>query len=89
MALVYLDDVIVYSKTIKEHFQHFEEILDTIKSAGISLKLQKCAFYTDTVKYLGNIIHHGTFDVDVTDTAALKGAKHPTTQTQLRPFLGL
>ena len=88
-CLVYLDDIIIFSKSVEEHFQHVEDILTTLKSASISLKLKKCSFSTNKVKYLGHIIHPGTLEVDATHTIALKRAKHPTIYTQLRAFLGL
>ena len=88
-CLVYLEDIIIFSKSVEEHFQHVKDILTTFKGAVISLKLKKCSFFTNTVKYLGHIIHPGTLEVDATHTMALKRAKHPTTQTQLRAFLGL
>ena len=87
--LVYLDGIIIFSKSVEEHFQHVEEILTALKSAGISLKLKKCSSFTNNVKYLGHIIHPGTLEVDATHTIALRRAKHPTTKTQLRAFLGL
>ena len=88
-CLVYLDDIIIFSKSVEEHFQQVKDILTTLKSAGISLKLKKCSFFTNKVKYLGHIIHPGTLEVNATHTIALKRAKHPTTQTQLRAFLRL
>ena len=88
-CLVYLEDIIIFSKSVEKHFQHVEEIITTLKSAGISFKLKKCSFFTNIVKYLGHIIHPGTLEVDATHTTALKRAKHPTTQTQLRAFLAL
>ena len=44
-APVYLDDVIVYSKTLQEHFTHMRTILGMLKGAGVSLKLPKCHFF--------------------------------------------
>ena len=88
-CLVYLDNVIVFSETVEEHFAHLDAILSATKAAGISLKLSKCSFFTKTIKYLGHLIKPGTLEVDDTHTTALKRAKNPSTQTELRAFLGL
>ena len=88
-CLVYLDDVIVFSRDLKSHFTHVEAILETLSETGITLKLAKCRFFTDTVKYLGHVIRPGTLEVDEVATAALTKAKPPKTQTELRSFLGL
>ena len=88
-CLVYLDDVIVFSRDLKSHFTRVEAILKTLSEAGITLKLAKCRFFTHTVKYLGHVIPPGTLEVDEVATAALKKAKPPKTQTEPRSFLGL
>jgi hypothetical protein len=56
---------------------------------SLSLELPKCKIFRDTVSYLGNFIRPGKLEVAVINTEALKGAKPPTNQTQLRSFLGL
>ena len=88
-CLVYLDDVIVFSKNIDQPLAQVDEILQVLKNAGISLKLKKCSFCTDTVTYLGHIIRPGQLSIDKTRVSALREAKYPRTQTQLRSFLGL
>ena len=88
-CLVYLDDVIVFSQDLKSHFTHVEAILNTLSGTGITLKLSKFRFFTETVKYLGHVIRPGTLEVDEIATAALTKAKPPKTQTELRSFSGL
>ena len=88
-CLVYLDDVIIFSKDVESHFKHVEEILTALQTAGVTLKLAKCDFFTDTVKYLGHVIRPGTLSVDDATKAALRKARYPRNQTELRSFLGL
>ena len=88
-CLVYLDDIIVFYRSIEDHFTHLGEILAILKEAGLSLKLKKCNFFTKTVDYLGHVIRPGKLEVAEKNTAALQGFKEPTTQTQLRSFLGM
>ena len=88
-CLVYLDDVIIHSRTPEEHLDHVDKILDTLMRAGVSLKLKKCSFFTDSVKYLGHIIRPGTLEVDKATTASLAKARPPTDQSEVRSFLGM
>ena len=88
-CLVYLDDVIVFSKTLDEHVKHVQDVLNILQRAGISLKLKKCNFFTKAVDYLGHVIKPGRLEVATKNTAAVEGFREPETQTQLRSFLGL
>ena len=88
-ALVYLDDVIVYSKTLEEHFTHMRTILGMLKDAGVSLKLPKCHFFQSSVDYLGHVIRLGKLEVSSRTCEALRQATAPTTQPGIRSFVGL
>jgi Reverse transcriptase (RNA-dependent DNA polymerase) len=88
-CLVYLDDTIVFYHSPEEHARNLDEVLSLLYGAGLSLKLAKCAFFRDTVNYLGQVIRPGKLEVATKNTDALKTAKPPTTQTELRSFLGL
>ena len=58
-CLVYIDDVIIYSKSVEEHIRHVDEVLTALKKAGVTLKMKKCTFFSDTVEYLGHVIKSG------------------------------
>ena len=88
-ALVYIDDVIVYSRTIEEHFSHVREVLTLLRQSGITLKLRKCAFFESSVEYLGHVIRPGRLEVANANIESIKKAKIPTTQTELRSFIGM
>ena len=88
-CLVYLDEIIVFSNTAEEHVDHVREVLTVLKEAGFSLKLKKCIFFAKFVDYLGHVIRPGRLEVATQNTEALKCFKEPTTQTELRSFLGL
>ena len=47
-AMGYLDDIIIYSRSEKEHLEHLEEIFTRLKTAGLKLKLEKCCFFKNT-----------------------------------------
>jgi transposase InsO family protein len=88
-CLVYLDDIIIYSTSREDHYRHVDEVLTTLGRAGLSLKLKKCHFFQEAVDYLGHVIRPGRLEVAEKNTVALKEAKLPKTQTELKSFLGL
>ena len=55
-ALVYLDDVIIFSQTFEDHLKDIKEVSTLVKNAGLKLKLKKCQFLKKSVQYLGHII---------------------------------
>ena len=55
-AMGYLDDIIIYSRSEKEHLEHLEEIFTRLKTAGLKLKLEKCCFFKKHIQYLGHLI---------------------------------
>eukprot|EP00170_Pyropia_yezoensis_P001698 contig_7286_g1702 len=58
-CLVFLDDIIVFSKNPAEHLEHLEEIFGLLAKAGVSLKASKCFLFHDEVEYLGHIVGKG------------------------------
>ena len=55
-AIAYLDDVLIYSKTVKEHIVHIELVLKLHAQVGMKLKLKKCSVFRDRVDYLGHSV---------------------------------
>lgn len=87
-CLVYLDDVIVFSNTFEEHVENLREVLIALQTAGLSLKLKKCTFFSKTVDYLGHVISPGKLAVAEKNLDAVEKFVYPSTQTQMRSFLG-
>ena len=52
----YLDNIIIYNRSEKEHLEHLEEIFTRLKAAGLKLKLEKCCFFKKHIQYLGHLI---------------------------------
>jgi len=88
-CMVYLDDVIVYSKTPEAHVQRLDEVLGLLRAAGVTLKLLKCRFFRTTVENLVHEITLGRFGVLQAHSKALREAAFPTTRTQVRSFIGM
>jgi hypothetical protein len=68
---------------------HLDAVLDRLYRAGLSLNMKKCFFFRNEVSYLGHVIGPGTLSVAEKNTRALRTAKPPATQTELRSFFGL
>ena len=87
--VVYYDDVIIYSKSEKEHTQYVDEVLGILRRAGLSLSFEKSEFFRPSVKYLGLKISPGKLEVAMKRRSALEEFAFPKTQTQVRSFVGL
>jgi len=63
-CLVYLDDVLIYSRSFSEHLQHLEEILSRFQSSGLKLNPSKCCFARDQVQFLGHVVSKDVIQPD-------------------------
>ena len=87
-CLVYIDDVIIFSRNVEDHLHHVDEVLTLLRRAGVSLKLKKCDFFRDRVSYLGHVVTPGKLSVATETSKAFEEVKFPENITQLRSFLG-
>jgi hypothetical protein len=85
-ALVYLDDVIIYSKTIDEHIKHIQCVLNLLREGGLKIKLSKCLFLQKAVKYLGHIISEDGLRPDPKLTEAIKNYPTPQNKNHVKSF---
>lgn len=88
-ALVYLDDIFIFSKVPEKHVNHFKHMLTLPQRAGVTSKLEKCSFFTDTINYLGHVIRPRRLMIDADTADAIKKLKEPRIITELCSFLGL
>jgi Reverse transcriptase (RNA-dependent DNA polymerase) len=63
VCLVYLDDIIVYSKSHEEHSVHLDAVIHRLYRAGLPLNLKKCHLFRNEVSYLGHVLGPGTLAV--------------------------
>ena len=68
---------------------HVREVLRLLHTAGVSLKLAKCAIFDTSVTYIGHVIRPGRLEVARRNVIAIERARLPTNQTELRSFLGM
>ena len=85
----YLDDVLVHSDSVESHLEHLEDVLVKLKEAGLKLKLKKCSFYKDNVKYLGYDLTKEGFKPQKDKLTAISNFPRPTSADAVRSFLGM
>jgi len=89
VCLVYLDDVIVFSSTMDEHFDRLRVVLSRLKGAGLKLKPSKCHFLQKHVAFLGHIVSEGGVSTDLEKIRAVTEWPVPTNLREVRAFVGL
>ncbi|GBG83333.1 hypothetical protein CBR_g37046 [Chara braunii] len=88
-VLVYLDDILVYSRTLEEHLRHLHDVLDRLRRHGFYAKLSKCRFALHKVDFLGHYVSDKGHHMDDAKITAIAEWPVPTSAKQLRSFLGL
>lgn len=88
-CLVYLDDVLIYSRSFSEHLQHLEEILFRFQSSGLKLNPSKCCFARDQVQFLGHVVSKDGIQPDPRNVKSVQDWPIPRSATEVRAFLGL
>ena len=90
-AMGYLDDIIIYSRSEKEHLEHLEEIFTQRKTAGLKLKLEKCCFFKKHIQYLGHLISADRIQPlpeKLESIAKMPAPKHPKEVKQFLRLVG-
>ena len=88
-ALVYLDDILVFSKTLDEHIFKLNKLFDKIKCAGLKKNPEKCHFLKQKTKFLRHIIDEEGVRTDPDKLESIKTFERPKCIKKLRSFLGL
>ncbi|XP_031127569.1 uncharacterized protein LOC116029662, partial [Ipomoea triloba] len=87
--VVFIDDILVYSKTPEEHEEHLRTALQLLREKKLYAKLSKCEFWKEEVAFLGHIITREGIAVDPTKIRAVIEWEPPKSVTEVRSFLGL
>ena len=85
----FLDDIIIYSRTLEEHKRHVTEVLERLAKAGLYLKRKKCQFHKTEVEFLGVIIGRGTIRMDPAKVKAITDWPAPMRIKEVQVFLSL
>ncbi|MCF8704065.1 hypothetical protein L3055_11050, partial [Corynebacterium sp. MC-02] len=88
-VVVYLDDIVVYSRTLEEHALHLRKVFRILRENQLFVKREKCEFARTTVHFLGHTISQGQLRMDETKVRAIIQWEAPAKVPELRSFLGL
>ncbi|GJV86074.1 putative reverse transcriptase domain-containing protein [Tanacetum coccineum] len=88
-VIVFIDDILIYSKDEKEHEEHLKAILELLKKEKLYVKFSKCDFWIPKVQFLGHVIDSRGIHVDPVKIESIKDWASPKTPTKIRQFLGL
>lgn len=88
-VVVYIDDTLVFSRTMEEHLAHLRKVLERFRQANLKLKPSKCHFIRQSVEYLGYIITSQGLQPNPNLTKAVTEFPVPESVSQVRQFLGL
>ncbi|KAJ9541866.1 hypothetical protein OSB04_028372 [Centaurea solstitialis] len=88
-VIVFIDDILIYSKTAEEHGEHLRKVLETLKREQLYAKFSKCEFWLKEVQFLGHIVTQEGIKVDPAKIEAIKDWESPKSPSEVRSFLGL
>ena len=88
-VIVFIDDILVYSKSEEEHAKHLRFVLQTLRDHRLYAKFSKCEFWLEQVAFLGHVVSKDGIQVDSKKIEAVAEWPRPTTVTEIRSFLGL
>ena len=88
-CIVYMDDIIIFSKTFEDHIRDLRAVFTRLREAGLTLKLTKCTFARDTLPYLGYIISRNGIKPNPEKVKAVTEMIPPENISAVRSFLGM
>ncbi|GKD49394.1 putative reverse transcriptase domain-containing protein [Tanacetum coccineum] len=88
-VIVFIDDILIYSKSEEEHAEHLKLILELLKKEELYAKFSKCEFWLSEVQFLGHVIDSEGIHMDPAKIESIKDWASPKTPTEIHQFLGL
>ncbi len=87
-VMVYLDDILIFSKTREEHLEHLRNALTRLREHKLYAKMSKCSFAASEVEYLGHVISKNGISVEEQKVKAVKEWPRPSSKKAVQSFLG-
>lgn len=87
-VVAYLDDILVYSKTLEEHVVHVKQVLECLRKADLRLNPEKCEFHKDEVEFLGFVVGRYGVKMSATKIQVVKDWPTPKNVKGIQEFLG-
>ena len=88
-VIVFIDDILVYSKSKGEHEEHLRKVLQVLREKQLYAKFKKCEFWLDRMVFLGHVVSSKGISVDPSKIEAVVNWSRPTNVGEIRSFLGL
>ena len=88
ICFIYLDDLIIFSKSYDEHVDRLRQVFDRIRTEGLKLSPSKCHFFKSKVKYVGHIVSKEGLQPDPVKIEKVLNWPRPTSPEEIRKFLG-
>ncbi|GJX85883.1 putative reverse transcriptase domain-containing protein [Tanacetum coccineum] len=88
-VIVFIDDILIYSKSEEAHEVHLKMILDLLEKEKLYAKFSKCEFWLKEVQFLGHVVNRDGIHVDPSKVESVKNWKTPESSTEIHSFLGL
>ena len=88
-VIVFIDDILVYSRSYEDHEQHLRLVLQRLREKRLYAKFTKCSFWLNEVSFLGHIVNQDGISVDPEKIKAITDWPRPTSVTKIRSLLGL
>ncbi|XP_069145565.1 uncharacterized mitochondrial protein AtMg00860-like [Solanum lycopersicum] len=88
-VIVFMDYILVYAKSRKEHEEHLKIVLGSLREKRLYAKFSTCEFLLDSVSFLGHVVSKDGVMVDPSKVEAVKSWVRPTNVTEVRSFVGL
>ena len=86
-CIIYLDDIIVFSRTLEEHLHRLKAVIHKLRAAGLKLKPTKCDLFRQQINFLGHVISKEWVSTDPNKIKAVTKWPQPTTVTEVRSFV--
>lgn len=88
-VVIFIDDILIYSKTLKDHAMHVQVVLQKLRDKKLYAKFSKCGFWLKEVSFLGHVLWSNGMALDSSKIKDVLAWPRPTTVKEVRGFMGL